>query len=100
MTLLVTGGAGFIGSNFILDWFQYSNETIINLDKLTYSGNILNLKSLDNDGRYIFKRGDILIDTKVNENLETYSPRAIINFAAESHVDRSIESSDVFSFDN
>jgi dTDP-glucose 4,6-dehydratase len=90
MTILVTGGAGFIGSNFVLDWFAQSDETIVNLDKLTYAGNLENLSSLDGDSRHEFVRGDIADSTLVSRLLSTYRPRAILNFAAESHVDRSI----------
>ncbi|MDB4218391.1 GDP-mannose 4,6-dehydratase, partial [Planktomarina temperata] len=90
MTILVTGGAGFIGSNFVLDWLAESDETIVNLDKLTYAGNLENLSSLDGDSRHQFVRGDIADSTIVSRLLSTYRPRAILNFAAESHVDRSI----------
>ncbi len=96
MTILVTGGAGFIGSNFIIDWFDHSNEAIINLDKLSYAGNLDNLAALENNSRHIFIRGDIgdraLITTIFNE----HKPRAVINFAAESHVDRSIDGPEEF----
>ena len=90
--ILVTGGAGFIGSNFVLDWLAGSDEPVINLDKLTYAGNIKNLKSVDADPRHIFARGDIGDQALVASLLEKYQPRAILNFAAESHVDRSIKS--------
>ena len=89
--ILVTGGAGFIGANFVLDWLATPNaESIINLDKLTYAGNLSNLKTLKNDSRHIFIHGDIADKALVKELLAKYRPRAIINFAAESHVDRSI----------
>ena len=88
--ILVTGGAGFIGGNFVLDWFKESDEPIVNLDKLTYAGNIKTLSSLENDNRHIFVRGDIADQALVTKLLNKYQPRAIINFAAESHVDRSI----------
>ncbi|SEN64935.1 dTDP-glucose 4,6-dehydratase [Nitrosomonas marina] len=88
--ILVTGGAGFIGSNFIREWLMQSNEAVINLDKLTYAGNLQNLASVSNDSRYIFVKGDIGCQELVSELLEQYSPRAVINLAAESHVDRSI----------
>ena len=88
--ILVTGGAGFIGSNFILDWLAQSNESILNLDKLTYAGNPHNLASLQNNAAYIFAQGDIGDHALVSALLEKHQPRAIINFAAESHVDRSI----------
>lgn len=90
MTILVTGGAGFIGSNFVLDWLAGSNETVVNLDVLTYAGNRQNLASLDGDARHVFVQGDIGDTALVSQLLETHQPRAIINFAAESHVDRSI----------
>ena len=88
--ILVTGGAGFIGSNFVIDWLAQSNETVINLDALTYAGNRENLSSLQGDQRHIFVHGDIGDLTLVGELLAKYQPRAIVNFAAESHVDRSI----------
>lgn len=88
--ILVTGGAGFIGSNFVLDWLAQSNETVINLDALTYAGNLENLDSLKGDVRHVFVKGDIGDRTRVDELLSQYQPRAIVNFAAESHVDRSI----------
>lgn len=89
--ILVTGGAGFIGSNFILDWLHMSDEPVVNLDKLTYAGNLENLASLKNDARHVFVHGDIADVTLVCELLSKYRPRAIINFAAETHVDRSID---------
>ena len=89
--VLITGGAGFIGANFVLDWLATPNaESIIKLDKLTYAGNLSNLKTLKNDSRHIFIHGDIADKALVKELLAKYRPRAIINFAAESHVDRSI----------
>ena len=90
MKLLVTGGAGFIGSNFVLDWLAQSDEPVINLDLLTYAGNLENLSSLANDPRHIFVKGDIGDANLVPELLQKYKPRAVLNFAAESHVDRSI----------
>jgi len=90
MSILVTGGAGFIGSNFVLDWLEKSDETVINLDKLTYAGNLENLRSLDKDSRHIFVQGDICDCGLINQLLQEHTPRAIIHFAAESHVDRSI----------
>jgi len=89
--ILITGGAGFIGSNFALDWLANpAAEGIINLDKLTYAGNLANLDSLKDNPRHIFVHGDIGDKALVGKLLEQYQPRAIINFAAESHVDRSI----------
>ncbi|WP_303290718.1 dTDP-glucose 4,6-dehydratase [Marinobacter sp. SS5-14b] len=96
MSILVTGGAGFIGSNFVLDWLADSEETVINLDKLTYAGNLQNLESLNGDGRHVFVRGDIGDQVLVSRLLEEYRPRAVLNFAAESHVDRSILGPDEF----
>jgi dTDP-glucose 4,6-dehydratase len=93
---LVTGGAGFIGSNFVLDWLNQSDEPVINLDKLTYAGNLENLASLQGDPRHIFIRGDIGDATLVSSLLAEHKPRAIINFAAESHVDRSIHGPEDF----
>ena len=90
MTLLVTGGAGFIGSNFVNDWFADSSETIVNLDALTYAGNLHNLDGLRGDGRHVFVQGDIGDRALVDKLLAEHRPRAIVNFAAESHVDRSI----------
>ncbi|MFT6590122.1 MAG: dTDP-glucose 4,6-dehydratase [Rhodoferax sp.] len=90
MTILVTGGAGFIGSNFVLDWLAQSDETVINLDKLTYAGNLHNLASLAGDPRHVFVQGDIGDDALVAALLAQHQPRALLNFAAESHVDRSI----------
>ena len=89
--ILVTGGAGFIGGNFVLNWLQNpASEGIINLDKLTYAGNLATLESLKADPRHQFVRGDIGDQVLIKEILAKYKPRAIINFAAESHVDRSI----------
>ena len=88
--ILVTGSAGFIGANFALDWLAQHDETVIGLDKLTYAGNLENLASLKGDPRHIFVRGDIGDVELVAKLLAQYRPRAVINFAAESHVDRSI----------
>ena len=96
MTILVTGGAGFIGSNFILNWFSHSNEPIINLDKLTYAANLKNLESIQSRSEYTFIEGDIANKTMVATLLQEYQPRAIINFAAETHVDRSIQDPEIF----
>ena len=90
MTILVTGAAGFIGSNFVLDWLKTSSETVINLDKLTYAGNRHNLVTIQDDPRHTLIQGDIGDQTLVPQLLATHRPRAILNFAAESHVDRSI----------
>jgi len=90
VSVLVTGGAGFIGSNFVLDWLAQENEPVVNLDKLTYAGNLENLRSLEGDARHIFVQGDIGDTGLVPSLLATHKPRAVINFAAESHVDRSI----------
>lgn len=88
--ILVTGGAGFIGSNFVLDWFAQSDEPVVNLDKLTYAGNLGNLKSLQGNPNHFFVRGDIGDASLVPDLLSRHKPRAIVHFAAESHVDRSI----------
>ena len=90
MTILVTGGAGFIGSNFLIDWISQSNENIINVDKLTYAGNLRNLISINFSKNYFFEKGDIVDADFLKKLLIKYKPRAVINFAAESHVDRSI----------
>jgi dTDP-glucose 4,6-dehydratase len=90
MTILVTGGAGFIGANFVLDWLAQSDETVVNLDKLTYAGNLENLRALQGDARHAFVRGDISDRDCVAALLAEYRPRAVVSFAAESHVDRSI----------
>jgi dTDP-glucose 4,6-dehydratase len=90
MTLLVTGGAGFIGANFVLDWLAVHAEPIVNLDKLTYAGNRQNLASLEGRAEHVFVHGDIGDAELVAALLERYRPRAVLNFAAESHVDRSI----------
>lgn len=96
MSILVTGGAGFIGANFVLDWLAQSDETVINLDLLTYAGNRENLSSLISDGRHVFVQGDIGDSSLVAQLLAKHQPRAIINFAAESHVDRSIHGPEDF----
>ncbi len=90
MTLLVTGGAGFIGANFVLDWLAASGEPIVNLDKLTYAGNPETLASLQGDARHQLVQGDIGDSALVGRLLAEHRPRAVVNFAAESHVDRSI----------
>lgn len=96
MTILVTGGAGFIGSNFVLDWFLGSSEPVVNLDNLTYAGNLQNLHALNGDSRHTFIHGDIGNKGLVAQLLAQYKPRAILNFAAESHVDRSIDGPEDF----
>jgi dTDP-glucose 4,6-dehydratase len=88
--LLVTGGAGFIGSNFVLSTIAATGEAVVNLDKLTYAGNLRNLDALRGDKRHVFVRGDICDRPLVKRLLEEHRPRAIVHFAAESHVDRSI----------
>ena len=96
MSIIVTGGAGFIGSNFILDWFDNKSEEIINIDSLTYSGNIKNLELIKNNKNLIFIKGDICNQELIKKTFDDYKPRAVINFAAESHVDRSIGSPENF----
>ncbi|NCW77328.1 MAG: dTDP-glucose 4,6-dehydratase, partial [Oxalobacteraceae bacterium] len=88
--ILVTGGAGFIGSNFVLDWLASTDEPVINLDKLTYAGNPDNLAAIEGDSRHQLVKGDICDRELVNQLIATHKPRAIVHFAAESHVDRSI----------
>ena len=94
--ILVTGGAGFIGSNFVLDWVSSVSEPVVNLDALTYAGNLENLKSLDGNPRHVFVRGDICDRALVDRLLAEHRPRAIVHFAAESHVDRSIHGPGAF----
>ncbi|WP_137936071.1 dTDP-glucose 4,6-dehydratase [Chitinivorax sp. B] len=94
--ILVTGGAGFIGANFVLNWLAQSDEPVLNLDKLTYAGNLDNLASLKGDARHVFVHGDIGDRALVDQMLATYQPRAVLNFAAESHVDRSIHGPEDF----
>jgi dTDP-glucose 4,6-dehydratase len=97
--ILVTGGAGFIGSNFVLDWLaapETRDEPVVNLDALTYAGNLANLASLQDDPRHHFVHGDICDRALVDELLATHRPRAIVHFAAESHVDRSIHGPGAF----
>ena len=90
MSIIVTGGAGFIGSNFVLDWLAQSDEMVINLDKLSYAGNLENLGSLQDNSSHQFVKGDIADTNLLGALFAQYQPRAVINFAAESHVDRSI----------
>ena len=94
--ILVTGGAGFIGSNFILDWLETNGEPVIDLDKLTYAGNPGNLEAVANDPRHVLIHGDIGDRSLVGALLREHGPRAIVNFAAESHVDRSISGPEDF----
>jgi len=94
--ILVTGGAGFIGANFVLDWLGNESAAIVNLDKLTYAGNLGNLQSVRNDPRHLFVRGDICDPGLVTGLLERHRPSAIVHFAAESHVDRSIHGPEDF----
>lgn len=96
MTVLVTGGAGFIGSNFVQNWLKQHDEPVVNLDKLTYAGNLQNLASLHGDPRHIFVQGDLCDRPLLDQLLTQYQPRAILNFAAESHVDRSIHGPEDF----
>jgi dTDP-glucose 4,6-dehydratase len=94
--ILITGAAGFIGSNFVLDWLAQSDEPVINLDKLTYAGNLHNLDSLKDDARHLFVQGDIGDGPLISGLLKQHTPRAVLNFAAESHVDRSIHGPEAF----
>ena len=94
--ILVTGGAGFIGSNFVLDWLSREKEPLVNLDKLTYAGNPDNLSALNGDERHLFVLGDIGDMELIAGLLDAHQPRAVVNFAAESHVDRSIHGPDDF----
>lgn len=93
---MVTGGAGFIGSNFVLEWLRAENTPVINLDKLTYAGNLSNLEAIQNDPRYGFVQADIVDRDAVRQVFLQYRPRAVVHFAAESHVDRSIRGPDDF----
>ena len=94
--ILVTGAAGFIGSNFVLEWLRATGEPVVSLDALTYAGNLENLASLEGDARHHFVRGDITDRALVDSLLERHRPRAIVHFAAESHVDRSIHGPEAF----
>ena len=94
--IVVTGGAGFIGSNFILKWLENSKENILNIDNLSYAANLRNLKVIESDPRYSFIKTDIQNQNEITEIIKELKPRAILNFAAESHVDRSIEGPESF----
>lgn len=94
--ILVTGGAGFIGSNFVLEWLKSASEPVVNLDKLTYAGNLQNLESVSDNPNHVFVHGDIGDKALIPELLNQYRPRAVLNFAAESHVDRSIHGPEDF----
>ncbi|MFN3734629.1 dTDP-glucose 4,6-dehydratase [Comamonas testosteroni] len=94
--IFVTGGAGFIGANFVLDWLAHVNEPVVNIDKLTYAGNLENLASLKGDARHVFVQADIGDSAKLAQLLAQHQPRAVVNFAAESHVDRSIHGPEDF----
>src|ERR1700676_799463 len=94
--ILLTGGAGFIGSNFLLQWLATESAPVVNLDKLTYAGNLGNLEKISADPRYSFVHGDIVDRKLVSNLLARHRPRALVHFAAESHVDRSIHGPDDF----
>lgn len=94
--ILITGGAGFTGSNFVLDWLSLNDEPVVNLDLLTYAGNLENLVSLEGNPKHNFVRGNIGDSALISTLLQKYQPRAVINFAAESHVDRSIHGPEDF----
>jgi dTDP-glucose 4,6-dehydratase len=100
MTVIATGSVGFIGSNFVLNWLSETNENIISFDKLTYAGNLENHKSVESHSNYSFVQGDIGDSELIAKLLNEHIPRAIINFAAESHVDRSIHGPDDFIYTN
>lgn len=94
--ILVTGGAGFIGANFVLDWIELTGEPVVNLDALTYAGNLESLRTLDGDARHVFVKGDIGDRALIDQLLARHRPRAVVHFAAESHVDRSIHGPGAF----
>jgi dTDP-glucose 4,6-dehydratase len=94
--IFVTGGAGFIGANFVLDWIEATGEAVVNIDALTYAGNLESLKSLNGDGRHVFVQGDICDRVLLDQLFAVHSPRAVVHFAAESHVDRSIHGPGAF----
>lgn len=94
--ILVTGGAGFIGSNFVLRWCAYNDEPVLNLDALTYAGNLANLQSLEGNERHLFVQGNICDAALLAQLFAEHRPRAVVHFAAESHVDRSITGPEAF----
>ena len=94
--IFVTGGAGFIGANFVLDWIEQTGEAVVNLDALTYAGNLESLRSLNDDARHVFVKGDIGDRALLDQLLAQHRPRAVVHFAAESHVDRSIHGPGAF----
>ena len=94
--ILVTGGAGFIGANFVLDWLARHDEPLVNLDALTYAGNLENLAALEGDARHVFVHGDICDRALLDRLFAEHKPRAVVHFAAESHVDRSIRGPGAF----
>ena len=94
--ILVTGGAGFIGSNFVLDWLALVGSPLVNLDKLTYAGNLQNLTSVAQHPAYSFEQGDICDQPFIDRLFDRYQPRALLHFAAESHVDRSLAGPEAF----
>lgn len=96
MSIFVTGGAGFIGANFVLYWVAKTDEAIVNIDKLTYAGNLESLTTVENNEQYTFVQGDIVDKDLFKKLLAQHQPRAVINFAAESHVDRSIHGPEAF----
>ena len=96
MSILVTGGAGFIGSNFVLDWLRRQDEAVVNVDKLTYAGNRDNLTAIQGDARHQFVLADIGDQALIPRLLAQHKPRAVVHFAAESHVDRSIHGPEDF----
>src|SRR5271165_4310476 len=95
-SIVVTGAAGFIGSNFVLEWIRELGSKVVSFDKLTYAGNLRNLSSLSRDPRHIFIQGDVADRASVRRILTEHQPRAILHFAAESHVDRSIRGPEAF----
>ena len=95
-TILVTGGAGFIGANFVLEWLRLGLGRVVNLDKMTYAGNLDNLTAVQHNPQHVFVHGDIGDQALLSKLLQEYQPTAIVNFAAESHVDRSIHGPEDF----